>query len=190
MKHITMVCGIVISTFTTQAFATEMPKRKSGLWETTMSSAQMAGRNVKSQQCVDAKTDADMLKKAMSNADATSTNCTQQISKQTATGFEINAVCKQKDSTFKSHMVVTGDFNSSYTMVMTGKLTPPKKGMSDFQSTITARHMGACPSDMKAGDMKINGMHIRADGMPANMSPQQAEDMKKMMEQMKKQMKQ
>jgi hypothetical protein len=190
MKHIMMICGVAISVCTTQAFATEMPKRKSGLWESTMTSAQMQGHKVTSQQCVNAKTDAEMLKKAISNADATSTNCTQNITKRTATGFEMDAVCKQGDGTFKSHMVVTGDFNSRYTMVMTGKLTPPKKGMSNFQSTITARHLGACPSDMKAGDMKVNGMHIRADGMPANITPQQAEEMKKMMEQMKKQMKQ
>lgn len=189
MNHAMMISTVTLLVLSAQAFAADMPQRKSGLWESTMSSAQMGNTKVTSQQCIDAKTDADMLKKAMGNG-AQSSDCSQHNTKRTASGFEMDSVCKQGDGTFTSHMVVTGDFNSQYKMEMTGRRTPSKQGMSDFQSTVVARHVGACPADMKPGDMKVNGMLIRADGMPANISPEQAAQMRKMMEQMKKQMQQ
>lgn len=182
------LCAIVAVTLSAAAVAAEMPKRKPGLWETSMKAAQMQGRSVTAQQCVDEKSDADMFKRAMSNGGKNS-NCSQQTSKRTANGWEFDAVCKSGNGTMTTHGVATGDFNSQYTMTMQSHHTPPLDGQSDFQTIISARHIGACPADMKPGDMKVNGMLIR-DGMPANISPQQAEQMKKMMEQMKKQMKQ
>ena len=166
------------------AFAQEFPKRKVGMWETTMNSAQMQGQKVTAQQCIDEKTDAEMFKRGMANKDS---NCSQQTFKRTSSGAEFDSVCKQGDSTTTTHGVITGDFNSQYTMDMKSHHSPPLNGKSDFQTTITARYIGACSADMKPGDMKINGMVINPNGVPAGMTPQQAEQMKKMMEQMKKQ---
>ncbi|MDB5799967.1 MAG: hypothetical protein JWL63_906 [Rhodocyclales bacterium] len=183
------VCALGLLGASIAATAQEMPRRKPGLWESTMSSPQMQGRNVVSQQCVDEKTDADMLKRTVPDAGKES-SCTRQGMTRLANGWEFDTVCKQADGTLTMHAKITGDFGSQYKMEVTGHRTPPKKGMAEIQSTMTARHLGACPADMKPGDMKINGMLMHADGMPANMTPQQAEQMKKMMEQMKKQMKQ
>jgi len=179
-----VVCWVAVLSMCTPAFADDLPHRKPGLWETTMSSAQMQGRTVVSQQCLDEKTDADMLKRAVNGKDS---GCTPPVMKRLVNGWEFDSVCKQADGTLTSHATITGDFNSQYTMDIKGRRTPALNGVSDFQSTINARHMGACPADMKPGDMKINGMLMRADGMPANISPKQAEQMKQMMEQMQKQ---
>ncbi|MEC5384222.1 DUF3617 family protein [Uliginosibacterium sp. H3] len=168
------------------AFAQDFPRRKAGLWETTMNSMQMQGQKVTAQHCIDAKTDAEMFKRGMENKEA---NCSQQTFKRTAAGMEFDSVCKQGDSTTTTHGVVTGDFNSQYTMDMKMHRTPALNGKSDFQMTSTARYLGACSADMKPGDMKVNGMLINANGMPAGLTPQQAEQMKKMMEQMQKQQK-
>jgi len=178
------VCLITALSATAPAFADDLPRRKPGLWETTMSSGLAQERPVVSQQCIDEKTDADLLKNAASGKDA---SCTQTAMKRLSKGWEFDSVCKQTDGTLTSHTTITGDFNSQYTMVMKGRWTPPLHGVSDFQSTINARHMGACPADMRPGDMKIEGMLMRADGMPTNLPPEQAEQMKKMMEQMQKQ---
>ena len=184
-RTMSFFCCTVAFGATAPAFAQDMPSRKPGLWETTMNSPQAAGQNMVSLQCIDEKTDAAMLKKGMHGNDA---SCQQQSMKRTANSVEFDSVCKQADGVMTSRVTMTGDFKSQYKMEIKGKLTPPKNGMGEFQSTMNARHMGACPADMKPGDMKINGMVIRADGMPANISPQQAEQVKKMMEQMKKQM--
>ncbi len=134
------------------------------------------------QQCIDEKTDAEMFKRAMTGKD---NNCSHTASR-TVSGWEFSATCKQADSTVTSHGTVTGDFNSQYSMQVQGHRTPPMNGVNDFQTSISARYVGACTADMKPGDMKINGMLVHADGMPANISPQQAAQMKQMMEQMKK----
>ncbi|HSD40065.1 MAG TPA: DUF3617 family protein [Rhodocyclaceae bacterium] len=168
------------------AGAEDYPRRKAGLWETTMNSAQMQGQAVTAQQCIDEKTDAEMFKRSMANKDA---NCSQQTFKRTASGAEFDSVCKQGDGTMTTHGVITGDFNSQYSMEMKSHRAPPLNGRSDFQTTMTARYVGACTADMKPGDMKVNGMLINANGIPTGMTPQQAEQMKKMMEQMKKQQK-
>ncbi len=187
-SRLMFVCWIAGLSAALPALAQDMPHRKPGLWETSMSGAQMQGKSVTVQQCIDEKTDADMLKKAISGKD---TDCTQQSSKRTASGFEFSSTCKHADgSVTSSHGVISGVFNSAYTMDVQSHRTPAMNGKSDFQTTISARYAGACSADMKAGDMKMNGILMHADGMPANISPQQAEQMKKMMEQMKKQMKQ
>ena len=180
-----VVCWIAVLGAAAPAFADDLPRRKPGLWETTMSSGQMQGRNVVSQQCIDEKTDADLLKNAVGGKNS---SCSKPEMKRIAKGWEFDSVCKQGEGTITSHTTITGDFNSQYTMDIKGRRTPPLNGVSDFQSTVNARHLGACPADMKPGDMKINGMLMRADGMPAKMSPKQAEEMKQMMEQMQKEM--
>jgi hypothetical protein len=168
------------------AGAEDYPRRKAGLWETTMNSAQMQGQAVTAQQCIDEITDAEMFKRGMANKDA---NCSQQSFKRTSSGAEFESVCKQGEGTMTTHGVITGDFNSQYSMDMKSHRTPPLNGQSDFQARMTARYVGACTADMKPGDMKVNGMLINANGIPAGMTPQQAEQVKKMMEQMKKQQK-
>ncbi|MDB5887228.1 MAG: hypothetical protein JWM03_100 [Rhodocyclales bacterium] len=189
MKNLTSIIagGIAALSFATASFAIDMPHRKPGLWETTMNSPAMKGRNVVAQQCIDEKTDADMLKQTMAGKD---NSCTQTASHAISGGWEFSATCKQADSTTTSHGTLTGDFNSQYTMQVQGHRTPPMNGVSDFQTNISARYMGACTADMKPGDMKINGMLLHAGGMPANLTPQQTAQMKQMMEQMKKQMQQ
>ncbi len=189
MKNRVLLVVGLITVVGTAAFAVaeDLPRRKPGLWETTISSAQRQGRDVVSLQCIDEKTDADLLKGAVN---AKNSDCTKPAMRRLVNGWEFDSECKVGDGVITSHGKVTGDFNSQYTMEIKGRRTPPIEGMSDFQSTISARHMGACPADMKPGDMKINGMLIRADGMPANISPKQAEQMKQMMEQMQKQMQQ
>ena len=179
-----ITCCIAALGVVAPAFADDLPRRKAGLWETTMNSAQMQGRTVVSQQCIDDKTDADLVKQSMSGKDS---GCSKPEMKRLTNGWEFDSVCKQADGTMSSHGKITGDFKTQYTMDIKGHWTPPREGMGDFQSTITARHLGACPDDMKPGDMKINGMLIHADGTPANLPPEQAEQMRKMMEQLKKQ---
>lgn len=183
-RTLCLVSSLILATLSSSAFAADNPQRKAGLWETTMRSPQMQGHDVVSQQCIDNKTDAEMMKRSLNQQNQ---QCTTPKPKRTATGWEMDSVCTQDGSTTTMHMTMSGDMNSQYTMHMKGKRTPAQDGISEFESTMNARYLGACPAGMKPGDMKINGMQFNADGMPAGMSAKQMEDMKKMMEQMKKQ---
>ncbi|HEX5126057.1 MAG TPA: DUF3617 family protein, partial [Rhodocyclaceae bacterium] len=116
----------------TGASAQDMPHRKSGLWESTMESAQMKGRTVSSQQCVDEKTDADMQKRTLYDNNL---SCTHQASKRFGNGWEYDSVCKLNDSTLTSHATMTGDFNNEYTVVIKGHREPVRNGIADTQTT-------------------------------------------------------
>jgi hypothetical protein len=71
-------------------------------------------------------------------------------------------VCKAGAVTITSHGVVTGDFNSAYTVKVTSKREggPPTPGMSadgTSNMTIDAKWAGACKPDQKPGDMIMAG---------------------------------
>ena len=72
------VCWIAGLGLAAPVLAQDMPHRKPGLWETNVSVAQAAQKLV-AQQCIDEKTDAEMLKRSMGGKDK-DTNCTQRTS--------------------------------------------------------------------------------------------------------------
>lgn len=169
----------------------DYPKRKSGLWEIQIESSQAAARPMKMLQCIDDKTDADMQKRAMQGGGNTS--CSKSSMKKTAAGYEMDSVCKQGNTTITSHGTVSGDFQSAYQIDMQSRFDPPLEGMQETRSRMKVRHLGACTDGMKPGDVSMNGMTMRMpqDGTPMNpgeMKNMKPEDMKRMIEQMKKQM--
>lgn len=165
-----------------------LPKRKAGLWEITM---QMQGQPggmpaMKSQQCIDDKTDEAMQRKAMSGDGRA--ECKQTSLKKIANGVEMTAECKSAEGTMNVTSRMTGDMGSRYTMDNTVKFTPPRQGMSEARMQMTAQHAGACPAGMQPGDVRVGGMNFNPmQGMDPeklkNMSPA---DRQKFIEQMMK----
>ncbi|EHR72570.1 Protein of unknown function (DUF3617) [Burkholderiales bacterium JOSHI_001] len=163
-----------------------MPKRKPGLWSMTMNMPGMpGGQPMSSQHCIDEKTDEQMQRRAMQGDDAST--CTASGMKKTATGFEMDSVCKTAQGQARSHMVMSGDPQARYQMDMLTRFEPPRKGQAEQRMSMQAEWKGACPAGMKPGDMRMAGMNINpaALGDPAKMRQMKPEDMKKMMEQMK-----
>jgi len=145
----------------TSATALDLPARKPGLWEISMV---MEGRNVPprvSQNCIDAATD-----KVMSSLGSDMRTCSKQDVQKSGGTLTVDSVCKVGDATVTSHSVVTGDFNSAYSVKLTSKREggPPIPGMTpgaETQMTIQAKWLGACKADQKPGDMIMpNGMKI------------------------------
>ncbi len=146
------------------AAALDLPARKAGLWEMTMI---FEGRNLPpqvSQHCLDAETD-----KLMSSIGGGMRQdmCSKQDVSRVGSTIVVDSVCKIGPTTTTSHGVITGDFNSAYTIKSTSKreggpATPgmPKDGTTTM--TIDAKWMGACKADQKPGDM------IMADGRKVN----------------------
>jgi Protein of unknown function (DUF3617) len=158
---------------TAPAFALDMPQRKSGLWELHMA---FEGRKLpaqKIQQCVDAATDKLMnsnfsgpAKEACSKRDITKNGDTMVI----------DSVCKFGTATTTSHAVVTGSFDSAYTVDVTstragGRPIPGMPAGGSTHMKIEAKWMGPCATGQKPGDimmgngMKMNILDMQKHGM-------------------------
>lgn len=161
------------------AGAQELPARKPGLWNV---SVQMAGMPAAmgSQHCTDAKTDADLQRKAM--AGGPDQKCTQKSFKRTASGFEMEAECSGSEGKATMHSVASGDFNSAYTVDNKIRFDPPRHGMREAQMKISAQHGGACPAGMLPGQVRMTGM----PGMPAHLQGMTPEQIRKLGEELQK----
>jgi hypothetical protein len=156
------------------AAALDVPARKPGLWEIKMT---MEGRKIQmpaSQHCIDAETD-KMMNSIGGNMQKEM--CSKQDVQNAGGTIVVDSVCKVGQGTTTSHAVVSGDFNSAYTVKVTSKregglAVPgmPADGTSNM--TIDAKWLGPCAADQKPGDMIIAGhkMNIRdmqnLPGMP------------------------
>ena len=146
------------------ACALDLSARKAGLWEVKMA---FEGSNLPPrvmQQCIDAATH-----KMMS---ALGTNlrqdmCSKQDVQKVGNTLVVDSVCQIGGMTMTSHGVVSGDFDSSYTVKVSSTRTggpaipgAPADGKSN--TTIEAKWLSACKPDQKPGDM------IMADGRKIN----------------------
>jgi hypothetical protein len=137
----------------TVASAAEFPSRKAGLWILGMKTPD--GRTVSMQQCVDAKTDAAL--QSMSGGMAQRA-CSKRDIQRSGDTITIDSVCTISGRTRTAHAVITGSFDSNYTMVMTsqGEGTPTRS------TTMTAKWIGPCAVGQKPGDV------IMANGFKMN----------------------
>jgi hypothetical protein len=134
----------------------EAPKRKSGLWETTLSfGGQPGGMTMK--QCIDQKTDDVMRSQAREAQADAEKQCSKREWKQVAGGYEFESVCTIEGTTTKSKGKITGSMDTGYKMVMDSQYDPPMRGMSTHRVEMDAKWTGACPPDMRPGDMIMPG---------------------------------
>lgn len=146
------------------AFALDLPARKAGLWELRM---EFDNRNLPAQvmkQCVDAATDKLMnMNFGGSNEQA----CSKQDVNRTGATITIDSVCTFGPTTTTSHAVMTGSFDSAYTVDVTstregGPAMPGVAPGAPTRMTIAAKWLGACAAGQKPGDV------IMANGMTMN----------------------
>ena len=102
--------------FATPAAADELPTRKAGLWEINMT---FVGRKLpvqKMRQCIDAASD-----KLMNNnfSDSNEQKCSKQDIKNSGRHHDRRLGLQHLGATTTSHAVVTGSFDSAYTMEVT-----------------------------------------------------------------------
>ena len=135
------------------ASAAEFPPRKAGLWDLSMKTPD--GRTVSMQQCVDAKTDAAL--QSMSGGMAQRA-CSKRDIQRSGDTITIDSVCTIAGQTRTAHAVITGNFDSSYTMVLTSRAA----GTAARSTTMTAKWSGPCAAGQKPGDV------IMANGFKMN----------------------
>ena len=128
----------------------QMPTRKAGLWESTMSgtSSLAAEGPVKVKQCIDAATDRAALTGAMA-----AKACQQGPVVKTATGYELEGTCTMGQMTSKSKSIVTGDFSSKVTVNVTALISTGGGPAKESKTTIESRYIGPCEAGQKPGDI-------------------------------------
>jgi hypothetical protein len=163
MRPIIAFCLLVASA---GAVAQDAPRRKSGLWEVSMSSPQMPAPMV-SQQCVDEKTD----NLARSRG---SEKCSKQSVRREGSNVVVESVCQIEGSTATSRGVFSGDFATSYKGEFVTKFSPPLHGQAESRMSFQGRLKGPCPPGQKPGDVTTQGM---PGGRAGKTDPEQARRM-------------
>ncbi len=151
------------------AFALDMPPRKPGLWELKMN---FEGRNLPAtamKHCVDAATDKLMNSSFGGSAQEA---CSKQDVTKSGNTITVDSVCKFSDATTTSHAVVTGSFDSAYTVNVTstregGRPLPGQVPGAATHMTIDAKWLGPCAVGQRPGDIIMaNGMTMNVLDLP------------------------
>jgi hypothetical protein len=138
------------------ALAAELPGRKAGLWEVNTNMAGRNGRGVTIQQCIDASTDQMMQSSAGPFAQAA---CSKRDVQKSGNTVTIDSTCTLAGKTATAHAVITGSFDSAYTMTVTSQSDALPGGKMTM--TMAAKWLGPCTADQKPGDMIMgNGVKM------------------------------
>ena len=151
--------AVALASATIAAAATiDLPARKPGQWEIKMTPKTAgAAPLMTTQLCLDAASDKAMMAQGL----AMSTGCTTQQSRDGSGNLVLDATCSMGGRQIKSHSVVSGDFQSHYTIDIVsdsqgGNPALPKHS----EMTQQAKWLGACQQGMKPGDMMLPGGRI------------------------------
>ena len=165
---------VVLLTMVTPTLAIDMPARKPGLWELKM---EFAGSPVPAQvmkHCIDAATDKVMNSQF---GGASQEACPKMETTRAGAAIVIDSVCKFDDATTTTRSVISGSFDSAYTVDVTMKREGgrPMPGMPDgaSQMKIEAKFLGPCEVGQKPGDVIMaNGVKMNVLEMQKRVPPQ------------------
>ena len=166
MRTLALIVALVATAGGAVAATPDMPKRKSGLWEITVSSDGAKGGQTM-QQCVDEKSD-DLMKNNMAGTEKQS--CSKNEFRREGAKLITESVCKMSGSTATTRGVFTGQFDSSYKADIKSTYEPPLQGMKESAATMEAKWLGACKPGQKPGDISTPGMpNININDMMKNL---------------------
>jgi hypothetical protein len=158
MKRLGELSILAMICFSVPALAEEMPARKAGLWEIKTNTGSANVPQVSMKQCIDAATDKMMQNNA--GPPGASKQCTQSNIQRSGSTITIDSTCNIAGRSTTSHMVINGNFDSSYTMTITSQGEGVPGG--GHTMTMNATWLGPCAADQRPGDM------IMANGMKMN----------------------
>ena len=152
--HVLVCIGSVFGLLlTARAEADDAPARKPGLWEMT-TTIEGHGRAITVKQCIDAATD-QMLQSSTGPLAAQA--CADREVKKSDTGMTIESKCTFNGKPASASAVVTGSFDSAYTMTVTAD----GRDLPATRMTMEGKWLGACAADQKPGDVVMsNGVKV------------------------------
>ena len=104
-----------------------------------------------------------------------SPECSKRDVQKSGDTMSIGAICTTAGKTVTSHAVVTGSFDSAYTMTVTTQSDGIPSGSRTM--TVTAKWLGPCAADQKPDDMimpngmKVNILDLQKRGVPGASPP-------------------
>ncbi len=131
------------------ASAGDAASRRPGLWE-VKTSIDDRGRAVTVQQCIDASTD-QMLQASAGPLSAPL--CAGHEVKTSEGGMTIDTQCRFNGKPASAHAVVSGSFESAYTMTVTAE----GEDLPATKMTMDAKWLGACAAGQQPGDVIMAG---------------------------------
>jgi hypothetical protein len=131
-----------------QAWSAGLPSRKPGLWEVRTAIQNSINPPQVVQQCIDAATD-QMLQSSAGPYSAAA--CPKRDVQSTPNSITIDSACTIGGKAATAHAVITGSFDSAYTMTVTSQ-TADLAG-SKMIMTIDGNWLGPCNADQKPGDI-------------------------------------
>lgn len=165
--RVSAVFGLLLAA---PAMAEDAASRKPGLWE-VKTSIDDRGRAVTVQQCIDAATD-QMLQSSAGPLAAPV--CARPDVKKSEGGMTIDTQCSFNGKPAGAHAVVSGSFDSAYTMTVAAEGVD----LPATRMTMDAKWLGACAPDQKPGDVVMaNGVKVnipdlqKRAGAPGAMVP-------------------
>ena len=165
-----LILSTIVLAMTSPALAAdfEFPARKPGQWQIVMTPEKPAGMpSMTVEACIDAATDKAMMSAGLAmNKDL----CERLDIANDGGAIILDSTCQLGPMKATTHIVVEGDFNSAYTVKITGKTEGgPMDG--DMAMSQTATWMAdACTGDLKPGEMLMpGGMKIDATRMMQGM---------------------
>jgi Protein of unknown function (DUF3617) len=159
MRLITCLAGLSLCAGVTVSLADDLPHLKPGLWLISSGSSH-SHRPRTSKLCVDHSTLGLMVSAGATMEHA---NCSRNERHFTGATMISDSVCRIGESESTTHAVVTYHGDTAYDIETHAHYAPPFFGRSDSTSHQSARWIGACPADMKPGDM------LTPEGMKMNL---------------------
>jgi hypothetical protein len=144
------------------ACAQEPLKRKSGLWEITRTSTYTGDQSSRMQLCVDEASD-NVLKQLAEGMRGES--CATDKLSRDGDNLVVDATCKLRASTSKTHAVISGKFDSAYTIQSKSTYSPPLAGKTAGHAVLTGKWTGPCATGQSPGETFLgNGVTIDSGG--------------------------
>jgi hypothetical protein len=145
--------AIAASALPAAAQNVELPQRRAGQWEIRMN---LPGRGeIEVQHCTDEATDRDMMQAGLNMS---RDMCQRFEMRREGAGFVMESVCQFGQMRSSSRAVFSGDFQSGYSMQLTGTTEGGPQGRSETNLTQTARWVSAeCRGGLAPGDMLMPG---------------------------------
>ena len=156
-----LVATLALTPTLTQA--DDLPKRKPGLWEITTTSDRPNSQPMTAKMCTDDKTQQLF---AHFGDQAAKTKCSKRDVQNQGTTVITDTVCNIAKSQVTSHAVMNFDSATSFSIQVHSHYEPALFGRTDSNSTHTGKWVGACPADLKPGDvLSPNGVKINMNAV-------------------------
>ncbi len=151
---------------TASAGASDLPKRKSGLWEIKMERSGSVGTPMRGPMilkiCVDQHKDDLIGQRAKDMEKEVRKHCSKMETKHTGQTIVVDSVCDMAGAKVTSHNVISGNLSSAYHMESTVSADLPNLGKRTRNMVIDGKWLGPCaPGQAPGSIVSISGMSPR-----------------------------